>query len=258
MTEQGQPNTGKYIYAVVSACLEWVDSLSGIDGGNVYTISEGRVTAVVTDIANDRVRPERRNLAAHQEVLKRLMGNTSVLPMRFGIIADSRKVVQDVLSLNEDAFLDQLQRVAAKVEMGLRVTWDVPNIFQYFADTHPGLRATRDRLFAANRRPSHDDRIELGEMFNRILNEDRDVYAEKVEEVLSPHCSEIKRNTCRNEKGVMNLACLVGRDAQAEFEEAIFEAAKLFDNNFTFDYNGPWAPHNFVEMDLKLWAGATQ
>jgi hypothetical protein len=32
----------------------------------------------------------------------------------------------------------------------------------------------------------------------------------------------------------------------------VFAAAKLFDNNFTFDYSGPWAPHNFVELELDL------
>jgi hypothetical protein len=50
----------------------------------------------------------------------------------------------------------------------------------------------------------------------------------------------------------MNLACLVKRGALPKFETAIFEAAKLFDNNYSFDYNGPWAPHNFVELDLSL------
>jgi hypothetical protein len=30
------------------------------------------------------------------------------------------------------------------------------------------------------------------------------------------------------------------------------EAAGMFNNDYAFDYNGPWAPHNFVEVDLKL------
>jgi hypothetical protein len=50
----------------------------------------------------------------------------------------------------------------------------------------------------------------------------------------------------------MNLACLVERPAMPQFESRVFEAAQQFDNNFAFDYNGPWAPHNFVEIDLKL------
>jgi hypothetical protein len=56
----------------------------------------------------------------------------------------------------------------------------------------------------------------------------------------------------RNEREALNLACLVRREETAEFENAVFKAAKLFDNNFAFDYNGPWAPHNFVQIDLKL------
>ena len=56
----------------------------------------------------------------------------------------------------------------------------------------------------------------------------------------------------RNEREVMNLACLVKREAVPQFEAAVFEFAKQFDNNFALDYNGPWAPHNFVNVDLEL------
>ena len=67
--------------------------------------------------------------------------------------------------------------------------------------------------------------------------------------MLAPVCVEFKANPCRNEHEVMNLACLVRRDAQEEFSAGVFAAAKRFDNNFAFDYSGPWAPHNFVELD---------
>ncbi|MEK7385166.1 MAG: GvpL/GvpF family gas vesicle protein, partial [candidate division NC10 bacterium] len=63
---------------------------------------------------------------------------------------------------------------------------------------------------------------------------------------------EIKRNKPRTEREAANLACLVGRDGREQFEAAVFEAAKLFDNSYAFDYNGPWAPHNFVDLTLDL------
>jgi hypothetical protein len=110
----------------------------------------------------------------------------------------------------------------------------------------------RDRFFNDHREPSQEDKIELRRMFDRRLMEDREEHADKVEEVLSGHSFEIKRNKCRTEREVMNLACLVGRDALAEFEESIFEAASLFNNDYTFDFNGPWAPHNFVDIELQL------
>lgn len=244
--------SGRYLYAVVAGSEERTYGPFGINGGRVYAISDGRVAAVVSDVPNVKIRPERRNLAAQQEVLRRLMAESTVLPMSFGIIADSSTAVRRILSLNRKGFLEQLQRVAGKVEMGLRVAWDVPNIFEYFVNTHPELRVARDRFLGTHREPTQEDKIEVGRMFDRILNEDREAHTGKVEEVLFPHCYEIQQNPCRNEREVMNLACLVGREAQEEFESAMFEAAGLFDNNFSFDYNGPFAPHNFVDIDLRL------
>ena len=226
--------------------------MAGIDGGAVYSVRNGRVAAVVSDCARQKLRPERAHLAAHKEVLKRLMLDSTVLPMAFGTIADDVKAVRRLLSLNQEVILEQLERVAGKVEMGLRVKWDVPNIFEYFIDIHPELRAARDRLLGNQREPRQEDRIELGQLFDRILNEDREAHSEKLEEALAPCCAEIKRSPLRNVNEVANLNCLAGRDDQKQLEEAVFQAASLFDNNYAFDLNGPWAPHNFVEMDLKL------
>jgi hypothetical protein len=30
------------------------------------------------------------------------------------------------------------------------------------------------------------------------------------------------------------------------------QAAQPFDDSYAMDFNGPWAPHNFVELDIKL------
>ena len=248
-------NTGKkYLYAIVSGPGSRDYGACGIDNSTVYCISNGEVAAVVSDVVAKKLRPERRHLSVHQNVLIRLMEEETPLPVSFGIIADDPGAIQRILANNREAFLDQLQRVAGKMEMGLRVTWDVPNIFEFFVDSHPELRSSRDRLFGTNREPSQENKIELGRMFDRMLNEDRETYTEDVEDVLSPYCFEIKRNKCRSEQEVMNLACLVGREAEDRFEEAILKAAGMFDNNFAFDYNGPWAPHNFVDLQLEIYA----
>jgi hypothetical protein len=245
--------SGRYLYAVVPGPAAQVYAFKGLEGKPVYTITNGKVAAVVSDVPNEKIRPERRHLAAQQAVLKGLMqAAPALLPMSFGIIADGPKAIQKILSRNHEAFLKQLLRVSGMVEMGLRVSWDVPNIFEYFVNTHADLRTARDRFLGPFRNPSQEDKIELGRLFDRLLNEDREIYTEKVEEILSHYCKEINRNKCRRENEVMGLACLVRRSAQDGFEEGVFEAAKLFDNNFTFDYNGPWAPHNFVDLDLKL------
>jgi hypothetical protein len=240
-----------YIYAIVASGEPRVYPSLGIEGRDAYTITDGRVSVVVSGLTSAKIRPERANLRAHQAVLKRLIEDTTPLPMAFGTIADSPQAIHRILVQNRGVFEQQLARVAGKVEMGLRVTLDVPNIFEYFVNTHTELRLARDRLMSARHEFSQEEKIELGRLFDRLLNEDREVYTSKMERVLAPLCVEFKANLCRNEKEVLNLACLVKRDAQEAFSAGVFAAANLFDNNFSFDYSGPWAPHNFVEIDLE-------
>jgi hypothetical protein len=86
-------------------------------------------------------------------------------------------------------------------------------------------------------------------MFEQLLESDRTGHTEKVERILAAAGVDCKANKPRAEREVMNLACLVERDRQDAFGSAVFQAAQLFDHDFTFDYNGPWAPHNFVEIE---------
>ncbi len=245
--------TGKYLYAVIPARENREYGEIGIDGARVYLIPDDHVAAVVSDFSNGKIRPERRHIAAHQTVLKRLMVEDSPLPISFGVIAESDKEIRRILSLNRKSFTKQIQRVHGKAEMGVRVAWDVPNIFEYFVNTHAELRAARDQLFGGRHAPTQEDKIEVGRLFDRLLKEDREEHTEKVEMSLKSCCSEIKRIPPHGEKEVMNLACLVSRqNIEKNFETAICSAAQEFDNNFTFDFNGPWAPHNFVDVELAL------
>jgi hypothetical protein len=250
---QAQANNAqarKYLFAVVYAKDVRPCTCPGMDDKEVSTITEGRLAAIVSGVSGPKIRPERRNLAKQQEVLKQLLTYTTPLPMVFGILADDTESIHKILRRNQRLFLEQLHRVEGKVEMGLRVTWDVPNIFEYFVNTNSELRSERDRLLGGNHQPSQEDKIELGRMFDRLLSQERESHTEQVEQILARACFEIKANKCRSEREVMNLACLVGRDAQEPFGAAVFQAAQRFDNNFAFDYNGPWAPHNFVEATL--------
>ena len=243
---------GKYLYAIVGGSGDRNYGPIGINGSVVHTLSNGSVAAVVSDITDKRIRPERKNLAAHHAVGKRLMEETTVLPVAFGTIADSPQAVRKILSDHRDAFVEQLNRVRGKVEMGLRVGWDVPNIFEYIVNRHPELAALRDSVLGKQRGPSQADKIELGRLFDRLLARDRERHTEAVTDVLAPHCADIKENQPREEREVMHLACLVERNARKGFEDGVFEAAKLFDNNFAFDFNGPWAPHHFVDVALEV------
>ena len=242
---------GRYMYAIVPGAEERSFGQIGLNGAKVYTISGNQASAVVSDIPIGKIRPERKNFAAHQVVLKTLLDRGDLLPMVFGNISYGTAAVKKFLDQNESAISRALKRVSGKVEMGLRVNLDVPNIFEYLVRTYEELRIARDEFLRPNREPTQDEKIELGRLFQNILESTRDQHMETVSKALAACCSEIKRNKCVDEREVMNLACLVDRDAVEKLKDGVFKAASLFDDNFAFDYNGPWAPHNFVGIEVK-------
>ena len=251
MTTEPPADPRYYLYAIADATAPIHYPGLGINGGVVYTIAFGAVAAVVSDIAEQRIRPERKHLSVHHAVTKRMMEDTTVLPVSFGTIADSAKALSGIIKINRKTFVEQLDRVRGKVEMGLRVMLDVPNIFEYLVSRHQELADLRDEIRGKPHGPNQNDKIELGRRFDQLLTQDREHHTETVLAVLGPHCVEIKQNPVHEERDVMHLACLVDRGAQKDFEDGVFEAASKFDNNFSFDFNGPWAPHNFVSISLS-------
>jgi hypothetical protein len=243
---------GRYIYAIIPDQGPQHLGPVGLEGTEVYTLGDGQIAAVVSDLAGRRIRPQRRNMAAHQEVLKNLLNDTTVLPVAFGLVADDDAGILQILKDNHVAILDQLGRVANRVEMGLRVTWDVPNIFEYFVGVHAELQELRDDYFRDGANLTQDQKITLGRKFGHLLEQEREDYTEQVEQVMRTCCREIKHNKVRAENEIMNLACLIERSDIAVFEQTVLQAARPFDDNFAFDFNGPWAPHNFVELNIRF------
>lgn len=244
------PRSGKYLYAVVDD-VPLPTGLTGVDGAAVSTIATGPVAAVVSDCPNSRLRPERRKLAAHFDVLKALMKDRTILPMAFGLVADDDDQVRDILSYNQDTFVTQLQRLQGKAEMGLRLTWDVPNIFEFFVATQPELKALRDEVFA-NGRPSQDQLMDLGRFFENTLDEVRMVNRIALTQAITPHSVEIKELKPRTEREIVNLAVLIEAGLRVPFEAGVNEAAGRFGEEVVFELTGPFPPHNFVELRLNL------
>jgi len=174
----------------------------------------------------------------------------SIIPIAFGHIARSAKEIRRLLEVNYPEIDQELNRVGNKVEMGLKILWDVDNIFEYFVNRDRELRDFRDRIFGRSRQPTQGEKIDLGHLFESKLNRERARHTERVLKVLSIYTVDARVNPPTHEKMVMNGVFLVEKGKEELFEGRVHQAAALFDGNYTFDYSGPWAPHNFIELKL--------
>ncbi len=243
--------TGVYLYGITTADAAGCPA-GGVAGAAVETLVEGRLAAVVSRIAPGRIRPQRANLAAHHRVLHELAEQSPVLPVVFGTVAGDEEQLRCLLQENHDALVQRLTRLRGTVEMGLKIFWDLPNVFEYFVASHQELEAMRNRLFRPGRTPSVDEKVQLGELFVSLLQQARQRHTRRVREALTPYCVEMRLIDAGEERLIMKLACLVQRDRQGQWEEGVRQAAGLFDDHYRFDYNGPWPPYNFTDIDLRL------
>ena len=243
--------TGLYLYGITAADGR-VCAMDGVGGAVVETIVEGRLAAVVSQVRVGKVRPQRANLAAHHRILRDLAEGRPILPVVFGTISDNEEELRHILHQNQDALVGSLARVRGRVEMGLKVYWDLPNVFEYFVATNQELEAMRNRLFRPGRTPTVEEKVELGELFVSALQRARQRHTRRVQDALAPCCVEVRTIDVGEERMILKLACLVDKDRQQQWEEGVRQAAQLFDDHYRFDYSGPWPPYNFADVDLTL------
>ena len=177
-------HAGVYLYGITTADGR-AGAGHGVGGAEVETLVEGRLAAVVSRLAAGRVRPQRANLAAHHRVLHDLAEQWPVLPVVFGTVAADEEELRRLLQDNHDALVERLERLRGKVEMGLKIFWDLPNVFDYFVASHQELEAMRNRLFRPGRTPSVEEKVQLGELFVSLLQQARQRHTRRVREALT-------------------------------------------------------------------------
>ena len=241
--------TGLYLYGITSAKGATRIRTGGVEGGSVQHLVVGSVAAIVSPVAPGKIRPQRSNLAAHNQILA---DQQAVLPVAFGTVVDSEEELYDVLHDNHAALVDRLRRLKGKVEICLKVYWETSNFFEFFVAGHKELKQMRDRLFRGGRRPNRREQIELGELFASLLQQARERHTGRVTKALAPYCAEIRTADVGDEKMIMKLACLVDKNRQRQWEKGVDKAARQFDNNYCFKYGNPTAPYSFTDLELDL------
>ena len=171
---------GLYVYAVGRPGEIDLPPLNGILDRPVKQLEAGSLCAVVSDCPHPLVRAERRNIAASQRVLNALHAQFDLLPMAFGTVTKSDADLRRFLDEHRDLLTAQLQRIAGAVEMGLRLSLEVPDPIAYLVERTPTLQTARERTFHGHRPPSYDAKIRLGQLCEDALRRYRDARTAQV------------------------------------------------------------------------------
>jgi hypothetical protein len=245
---------GSYLYGFTDRAFQPPPELRGLRGAAVRVVGFGDVAAVVSAHPVQRLPPARCNVEPHHRVVRQVSDAAPLVPAAFGHVGDSEADILSVLRGNYAEIRRELDRLAHKCEVGLKVSWNVANIFDHLVRTCRDLREARDRAYRG-RVPSMNDKLQLGATFEKTLGRERERLAPLLLAAFTPVVCDVFHAAARDEKTILNAAMLVERARLQAWDAALRQTAASFDATIALDCSGPWPPYSFVRLRLSS-AGA--
>jgi hypothetical protein len=235
-----------YVYGITSGSHPSLpDGMEGVGepARQVRIIKEGDLAAVVSD-APEGLRPKRRDLLAHQNVLAETGAAAPVLPMRFGSVSPDDAAVAGVLAERADHFKERLKALSGKVEYNVKATHDEEAVLHRVMSENPEVRA----LTEANRQAgggSYDDKLRLGEVVVAAVQHREAEDAAELQRALEPVAAAVSVGP-ESTGWLANLSFLVERASAEDFIAAVEEVRKG-QPHLEVRLHGPLPPYSFVE-----------
>ena len=259
---------GRYLYAIVESERPLSPGISGLGARPVYLIPCRGLAAVVSDCPLRPYPADAANAARHGAVVEEAMQAGPVLPVRFGTLLGGRERVVAMLEEHYEAFAEDLGRLRGKVEMGLKVLWDVERVREEVRAGGVGLSAAPASAVAAGRSaqgsgsggaPANPERA-LGRSYllqklqehrmDEAVRERGAPLIARIEADLRPLAADSRVRRFPTARLLLDGTYLVA----AEASEALCRAVERLEGRMAdlrFLLSGPWPPYSFVRFPRK-------
>ncbi|MDI6855297.1 MAG: GvpL/GvpF family gas vesicle protein [Candidatus Thermoplasmatota archaeon] len=237
---------GIYIYGIIEENGNKSFGQIGMDKSEVYTIPYQTLAAVVSNVPAMVYQLTPENARAHENVIRKVMEERSVIPMSFGTVASNGSQVEKILSIGYKVFKSMLERIENKIQIDVKVLWDKDKIYLDILRENENIkRLTRK----ADK--SQEDKIELGKLVNQALAEKREFYIGEIKNVLANFSEPPKENKLTDERMILNLAYLVDKTREQEFYDRVNEKERSYEGKLQIIAVGPLPAYNFTKLELK-------
>lgn len=206
------------------------------------------LAAVVSDLHGDTPEISKEVLTGHQRVLEEVMKDRPILPVAFGTICDDADTVRYLLGENASDLCGSLKMVRDRVELGLKVFWNLETILKEVAERDEEVLRLKEHLRRHPELTTLPNQVEAGRAVEAALQRRKDTFTR---EILS-RLACIAAHHCLNEEFtdemVLNAAFLVDKSQEAYFDKAVNDLGERHKDHLQFLYSGPWPPYNFAQL----------
>ncbi len=244
---------GTYIYAIIAASAPETFGPIGIGGrgDECRTVHHEGVAAVVSSTAQKKYKVSRENMLAHEKVIEAVMRSHTVLPVRFCTIADNEEKLKLILAREYDRFLDLLNKMDGKRELGVKALFKEEAVFKMILDKYGDIRALKAKIAELPPDKTYYQRSEVGHMVEAALQEEKEARKAMILEALTPLALEVKTNAPYGDMMILNAAFLVEQAREPEFDRKVQELADQDGEAVKYKYIGTVPPFNFVNIEIS-------
>jgi hypothetical protein len=236
-----------YLYGVVPHDTEVPPDLQGVQGQPVQLIEHGRLAVLASEVDLDQVLGTPDDLLAHTKILDEVASRSPVLPMAFGtVLPDAQAVTDDVLEPSQDAYHTAIQEVEGHAQYTLTVTFDRETLLREIVEEVPEAEQLRATIAGTTEDETRPQRIQLGELMVRALEQRQPEAAAPVLERLEKVTDDLTEHERRQPDDVAEVAALVAGHQTQAFEDAVEDLAREYHPRCKFRLVGPQAPYDFV------------
>jgi len=249
---------GKYIYGIINSNTHESRGPYGISAcKEVHFIPYQNIAAVVIDaemvdythMFKDALA---RALVEHQKVIEKIMSiEYSVIPMRLGTFALNEAEVKDILSKGYGLIKEIIPKISDKIEIDVVCAWsDFTSVIKE-AGEEKEIYEYKEKLLSSPKGITVDDQMKIGFMLKKALDEKREKYAFKIQDILKSVSIDYKQHELMNDKMVVNHAFLIDKAKQKEFYAKVEDLNTEFKELLNFRCVGPLPPYSFFTLEIK-------
>ena len=255
------PRDAKYVYGVISSeeAMSFGPIGIGDRGDEVYTVPYKDLLAAVSDCAyvdyaavkdTDKEKVVR-DLAAHQRVIEEVMDGSTILPAKFGTMVKDEGEVEAILRRGYFTLKEALATAQNKVEVEVVATWDLDSVMQDISRERPIAKLRADIQRKGSRLRTVADRIEIGKMVYESLARRRQNYQEEILGALAGLALRLRKNVLLDDSFVLNVAFLVDKDRQEQFDGKVREVDDGLGGALNFRVIGPLPAYSFSTIEVR-------
>lgn len=262
-----------YVYAIISTLLnsakpeESARSMLGINNRGIMLIPYKDFAVIASNIHLDNFNNlDKEDLnefvVAHDQVNNQLIKDFDVVPMRFGMIVESKEEVLDILEKAYLQFKMSLDKVAGKNEFIVEAFWDEKNILEKIARESAEIQKLRKEAASRGKILGLTAKIKLGKLIFETLELNRKKYTKDILNFLGSYFPDFTAGKLLNKEMLMNYSFLIEKKREPELESVLNQLAKKYSaqggsasggkDELKFKYIGPMAPYSFVDIKLSV------